>query len=53
MKGLIQSDIILQNKSLITDDDSYKTLLERAIDLCDKTLYEAIVKILNGENQRN
>ena len=51
-EGIDTGDIILQNKSLITDDDSYKTLLERAIDLCDKTLYEAIVKILNGENQR-
>ena len=51
-EGIDTGDIILQKKSLITDDDSYKTLLERAIDLCDKTLYEAIVKILNGENQR-
>ena len=51
-EGIDTGDIILQNKSLITDDDSYKTLLERAIDLCDKTLYEAIVKIINGENQR-
>ena len=51
-EGIDTGDIILQNKSLITDDDSYKTLLERAIDLCDKTLYEALVKILNGENQR-
>jgi methionyl-tRNA formyltransferase len=51
-EGIDTGDIILQNKALITDDDSYKTLLEKAIDLCDKTLYEALVNILNGKNHR-
>jgi len=51
-EGIDTGDIILQEKSLITDDDSYKTLLGKAIDLCDKTLYKALLNILNGENQR-
>ncbi len=51
-EGIDTGDIILQNKAPITDDDCYKTLLEKAIDLCDKTLYQALLNILNGKNQR-
>lgn len=42
--GIDTGDIVLQNTYEITDDDSYKTLLERAYVGCGSTLYEAINK---------
>ena len=45
-KGIDTGDIILQRQSPITDDDTYATLLDRAIDLCATTLHEAVVLLV-------
>ncbi len=46
--GIDTGDIILQKKYLITDDDDYSTLLERAYSGCADVLYEAVKMIQNG-----
>lgn len=47
-EGIDTGDIILQKTYLITDEDDYKTLLERAYIGCADVLYEAIKLIQNG-----
>jgi methionyl-tRNA formyltransferase len=42
--GIDTGDIVLQNNYEITDEDNYKTLLERAYVGCATTLYKAINK---------
>lgn len=47
--GIDTGDIILQETYPITDQDDYKTLLERAYDGCADVLYRAIKMIQNNE----
>jgi len=47
-EGIDTGDIILQQKSIITDQDDYSTLLTRAIDQCADLLYKALIQILSG-----
>ena len=47
-EGIDTGDIILQNTYLITDNDTYATLLERAYAGCADILYEAIKKLQKG-----
>jgi methionyl-tRNA formyltransferase len=51
-EGIDTGDIILQKKSLITDEDNYSTLLARAIGLCAEVLYEALVSIETNSVKR-
>lgn len=48
-EGIDTGDIILQRDYPITDEDSYKTLLERAYVECAAILYNAIVLFKNGK----
>lgn len=48
-EGIDTGDIILQKNYPITDDDSYKTLLERAYIDCAIILYDAIVIFKKGK----
>lgn len=47
-EGIDTGDIILQRGYPITDEDSYKTLLERAYNDCANILYDAIIMFKNG-----
>jgi methionyl-tRNA formyltransferase len=47
-EGIDTGDIILQRKEAITDDDTYRTLLDRAIGACATALYEALCQIADG-----
>jgi methionyl-tRNA formyltransferase len=47
-EGIDTGDIILQNSYLIRDEDSYKTLLERAYEDCADILYRAINMFKKG-----
>lgn len=47
-KKIDTGDIILQKIFKITDDDNYKTLLEKAYKECANVLYEAISMFKNG-----
>jgi len=49
-KGIDTGDIILQRVYPVTDEDDYRTLLERAYIDCAKVLYEAIQKIINNKH---
>lgn len=49
--GIDTGDIILQKTYKITDDDTYKTLLDRAYCGCAEVLYDAIKKIQCGNVQ--
>ena len=51
-EGIDTGDIILQRMSPITDADTYATLLERAIELCAETLYDAISLLAAGRAPR-
>ena len=48
-KGIDTGDIIFQKKYTITDDDNYKTLLNRAYVGCAETLYHAVKLIQRDE----
>lgn len=48
-KGIDTGDIILQKTYIITDEDNYNTLLERAYCGCAEVLYEAI-KMIQDES---
>ena len=48
-EGIDTGDIILQQRYEISDDDDYKTLLERSFDYCADTLYRSIKLIQSGE----
>lgn len=48
-EGIDTGDIILQRTSAITDDDTYATLLDRAVVLCAATLHEAIVLLVEDQ----
>jgi len=48
-EGIDTGDIILQRDYTITNEDSYKTLLERAYGYCAAILYDAIILFKNGE----
>lgn len=47
-EGVDTGDIIEQSVELITDQDNYATLLNRAIILCADLLYKAVLKIENN-----
>lgn len=47
-EGIDTGDIISQKNYLITDDDDYSTLLQRAYEGCANNLYDAIKVIQNG-----
>ena len=47
-KGIDTGDIILQKIYKISDEDNYKTLLERSYIKCAETLYEAILMFKKG-----
>lgn len=47
-EGIDTGDIILQRTFPITDEDSYKTLLERSYSECASVLYDAIKQIQNN-----
>lgn|SRR5690606_8400455 len=47
-EGIDTGDIIIQKTYPITDNDTYKTLLEIAYKECAEVLFEAIVKFQNG-----
>lgn len=49
--GIDTGDIILQKGYAITDEDTYKTLLERAHVDCASVLYEAIQLIMSGKQK--
>ena len=51
-EGIDTGDIILQRMAKITDQDSYKTLLERAINLCAESLFDAICELALGKVNR-
>jgi len=51
-EGIDTGDIILQRCYPISDDDNYKTLLERAYIYCADILYDALKLIENGEAKR-
>jgi len=51
-EGIDTGDIILQQKSVITDQDNYATLLKRAIDLCAELLYKSLIQIKSGSVKR-
>ena len=46
--GIDTGDIILQETFEITENDSYKTLLEKAYKECPKILLRSIIKIMNN-----
>ena len=46
--GIDTGDIILQETFEITENDSYKTLLEKAYKECQKILLRSIIKIMNN-----
>lgn len=51
-EGIDTGDIILQKTYPITDEDDYRTLLERAYKECGEVLYEAIKDIQKGTQKR-
>ncbi len=51
-EGIDTGDIILQRCYSITDEDDYKTLLQRAYEYCASNLYDAI-KIIQTGNVRS
>jgi len=50
-EGIDTGDIIEQKLFPICDSDDYKSLLSRAIPGCAEVLFEALIKIKNGENE--
>jgi methionyl-tRNA formyltransferase len=51
-EGIDTGDIILQRTYPISDQDDYKTLLERSFIACAEILYDSIDQILNGFSKR-
>ena len=51
-EGIDTGDIILQNCYCISDEDDYSSLLKRAYKDCAETLYESLVLISEGREQR-
>lgn len=51
-EGIDTGDIILQRTYPIADEDSYKTLLERAYTACAEILYDALKQLKNGTYTR-
>jgi methionyl-tRNA formyltransferase len=51
-EGIDTGDIILQKTYPITDDDNYKTLLNKAYIGCAEVLYEAVSHIQKGTQRR-
>ena len=51
-EGIDTGDIINQRTYPITDKDTYKTLLELAYEQCADILYESLVLIQQGEDER-
>jgi methionyl-tRNA formyltransferase len=51
-EGIDTGDIIEQHIFEITDEDTYKTLLDKAIEKCPIVLHKVIKKIFSGESKR-
>jgi len=51
-EGIDTGDIIEQVVEPITDEDTYSTLLKRAIVLCADVLYTAVCKLYDGKAER-
>jgi methionyl-tRNA formyltransferase len=49
--GIDTGDIILQKSYAISDQDNYKTLLERSYDYCADVLYDALKLILTNKTE--
>lgn len=51
-EGIDTGDIIIQKTFEVTEEDDYKTVLEKAIQLCPEVLIESIHAIASGNNWR-
>ena len=50
-EGIDTGDIILQQTNPISDDDTYGTVLDRAVEVCAETLHSALQLLANGKAQ--
>jgi methionyl-tRNA formyltransferase len=51
-EGIDTGDVILQTKEPISDLDTYRTLLDRAINVCSNLLFESLGRIADGSATR-